>query len=386
MPQPHLLTSVDSTDVLTITPGQAAPFLDVGHDSSQPLLNDGYEDVGIDAIPYTDINHYIPGDTSGTNPFLTMADVALTCDGQYVQWVKPNHPKIYLTDPRLPTTVLAWENWYANFVANGGQAWAIYEDTADNPFGNAQPGPPCNAAHTGVVTQAEWTAAVETQESLMQSFSGKPIIFNGLATGYNKNYPPQDALLDGPAAGGEAEACAPADTTEWLNQIAVQIHAMRNGKYFVCKNNDRSDGSTPQAIAFRQYQFATMMLDFSPTLTIYESRFAVGPSNLQVQPESEVVMLRPLKPSISAPSDLLRIGGSYARRYEKCYVGGQLVGPCAAVVNPTSTPVTYPFSLSRFQHSMLLQGSGVFDGATVSALGPAPGATVAPYSGEIVFP
>jgi len=32
------------------------------------------------------------------------------------------------------------------------------------------------------------------------------------------------------------------------------------------------------------------------------------------------------------------------------------------------------------------KSSGLADGATVSALGRAPGATLAPYSGEVVFP
>jgi hypothetical protein len=386
MPSPHLLTSIDTGDLLHIPPPKAAQFLSMGHDSAGPAQNATYQDAGINAVPYTDINHYIPGDTAGTDATLTMADVALTCDGQYVQWVKAGHPTIYLTDPRNPGTVAAWELWYTDFIAAGGETWAIYEDTADNPFSDAQPSPPCNAAHTGVVTQDEWTAAVEVQEGLMQVFSGKPIFFNGLAPGYNKNMPPSNALLDGPVAGGEAEACAPSNITEWLNQITIQIHVVQKNKYFVCHGNDTSDGSTPQAIAYRAYQFATMMLEYDPAHTIYESYFAVGPSNLRVQPESEVVMLKPYLPQINLPTDLLRTGGSYVRRYRLCYVAGVFVGQCAAVVNPNSTTATYPFAPTRFQHTMLLQGSGVYDGSTVSALGPAPSLTLAPYSGEIVFP
>ena len=386
MPSPHLLTSIDSHDLLNITPAQAAPFLDIGHTSGGPKLNQSYAAAGIETIPYTDINHFIPGNGAGTNAYLSMSDVALTCDGQYVQWVKPNHPVTYLTDPRNPKTLRAWERWYTYFVSSGGSAWALYEDTADDPFSDAQPAPPCAKDGTGPVSQAEWTAAEEAQEGAMQAFSGKPVIFNGLAAGYSKQFPPQDALLDGPAAGGEAEACAPPSYAEWLDEMIIQIHALRNGKYFFCHGNLTTDGSTPEAIAYRQYQFATLMLDYDPALTVYESLWAVGPSNLKVQPESEVVMLKPSLPTINVPADLLMTGGVYARRYEKCYVAGALIGPCAAVVNPRGTAATYPFVAGKFNHTMVLQGSGIFDGATVSALGPAPGATLAPHSGEVVFP
>ena len=386
LPSPHLLTSIYSGDVLNIAPSQAAPFLTIGHANSGPTQSASYEAAGIDAIPYTDINHFIPSDGSGTNKTLSMADVALTCGGQPVQWNKPNHPFMYLTDPRNPGTLAAWEAWYSSFVAGGGQEFATFEDTADNPFTYAYPAPPCDAAGTGVVSQAEWTAAEEAQEGAMQAFTGKPVFFNGLAAGYNKQMPATNALLDGPVAGGEMETCAPANVTEWLNQVTIEIHAVQKQKYFVCHNEDGSDGSTPQAIAFRTYQFATMMLDYDIAHTVYESYFGVGPSNLQVQPESEVVMESPVKATINTPADLLKPGGAYVRRYKTCYVAGVVIGACAAAVNPTSAGVPYPFAPTAFKHTMLLQGSGIYDGATVSALGPAPATTIAPYSGEVVFP
>ena len=386
MASPHLLTSIDTADVLGITPAQAAPYLVLGHTGAGPTQVDQYSSVGIDAIPYGDIDHYLPGDQSGTNSTLSMSDVALTCDGQYVQWVKPGHTTIYLTDPRNPGTLAAWEQWYTNFVAAGGQTWGLFEDTADNPYTYAVPSPPCAADGSGPVTTQEWSAAEEAQEAAMQQFSGKPILFNGLAAGYNKNMPLASALLSGPVAGGEAETCAPVKTPEWLNQIAEQILAVQNHKYFVCHNEDTSDGSTPQAIAFRNYQFATMMLEFDPAYSVYESYFGVGASNLKVQPESEVVMLSPYKTTVNAATDLLKAGGAYARRYKTCYVNGTMVGQCAAVVNPTAAAVTFPFTWVHYQHTMLLQGSGVYDGATVSALGPPPATTVAPYTGEVAFP
>ncbi len=386
MPNPHLLTSIDTGEKLNIPLRKARPFLNFVHTSARPADSIPYQSLGIDVIPYSDIAHYLPHDHSGTNTTLSMADVARTCTGSYVQWLKPGHPLIYLTDPRIPGTLAAWERWYANFVAAGGRSWGIYEDTADNPFTYAYPAPPCNAAHTGVVSQIEWNVAEMAMEGAMQRVTGKAVIFNGLAAGYNRQMPAADALLDGPVAGGEAEACAPHDAIKWLNQLAIEIHAVLRHKYFFCHGNDFSDGSTPQAIAFRQYHFATMMLDYDPARTIYESFFAVGASKLRVQPESEVVMLYPLTRTIRLTTDLLRIGGAYGRRYKTCYVAGVLVGECAVVVNPTVGYVPFPFPLNRFHHTLLLSGSGVHDGGTVSALGPLPGPMLAPFTGEVAFP
>lgn len=385
MPSPHLLTSIANNDVLNITPDQAQPYLTLGHTNAGPQQTDAFSSVGIETVPYGDIDHYLPGDHSGTNSTLSMSDVALTCDGQYVQWVKPGHTTIYLTDPRNPGTLAAWEQWYANFVAAGGQTWGIFEDTADQPYEYAQPAPPCAADGSGPVTIQEWTAAEEAQEGAMQQFSGRAILFNGLAAGYNKNMPAASALLTGPVAGGEAETCAPIKTAEWLNQIAIQILTVQNHKYFVCHNEDQSDGSTPQAIAFRNYQFATMMLEYDPNYTVYESYFGVGASGLKVQPESEVVMLNPYKNTINSAADLLKPGGAYARRYKNCYVAGVSVGQCAAVVNPGTVAVPFPFTWVHYQHTMLLTGSGLYDGATVSNLGPAPANTLAPGVGEVAF-
>ena len=386
MPHPHLLTSIGPTDVPNLPPNAAALYLDIVHTGSRPSETIAYARAGIEVIPYTNINHYIPSSHTSTNAQLSMSDVALTCDGRHVKWLKPEHPLIYLTDIRKHSVIAAWERWFASFVAAGGQAWAIFEDTADNPFTYAYPAPPCNAAHTGVVTPEEWTAAAKVMEGQMQSYTHKPVIFNGLATGYNKRMPTADALLDGPVAGGEAEACAPYQTTQWVNQLTIEIHAFLRHKYFVCHGNDTSDGSTAQAIAYRQYHFATMMLDVDVTRTVYESYFSVGASNLRIEPEVEVVMIHPARAPITKPTDLLKPGGAYGRVYRTCYVAGRSIGECAAVVNPTSSVVPFPFPLRRFHHTMLLRGSGIRDGGTVSALGPPPAATLQPYTGEVAFP
>jgi len=220
----------------------------------------------------------------------------------------------------------------------------------------------------------------------MQTLSHLPVIFNGLAPGYSPKMPYGNALLDGPVAGGEAEACAPANSTEWLNQLTIEIHAVLKHKYFVCHGEDQGDGSTPQAIAFRLYHFASMMLDYDPARTVYESYFSTGASNLGVQPESWVVPQRPDKPSVFQTSDLLKASGVYGRSYTACYVWGKLVGPCGVLVNATSHTASYPWNALRYRHTLVLAGSGVYDGATARANGPAPPSSMAAFSGEVVFP
>src|SRR5579864_3825117 len=67
MPSPHLLTSIDTNDTLTITLSQAQPYLAIGHTNSGAGQADAFTSAGIEAIPYTDIDHYLPNDQSGTN-------------------------------------------------------------------------------------------------------------------------------------------------------------------------------------------------------------------------------------------------------------------------------------------------------------------------------
>jgi len=387
LPSPHLATFFGNSEgALHITPAQAAPYLDFARIGAGPRESQSFGAAGIKVIAYTDINHYTPADNSGTDATLSMAEVAKTCSGQHVEWRKPNHGLIYLTDPRKPGTLAAWERWYASFIARGGIEWATFEDTSGNPYTYAYPEPPCASDGSGPVTQDEWTAAVTKQQGAMQRFTGKPIIFNGLSTGYNKRFPPQDALLDGPVAGGMAEVCAPANTTKWLNQIAIQIHAAARHKYFFCHNEDTTDGSTESSIAARIFMLSTLLMIYDPAKTVYIPNWSVGPSNLRVQPESAVVLLSPSK-HIASPSDLLKAGGAYSRRYRVCWVAGiQVAVDCAVVVNPTEVAVPFPYPARRFRHTLALHGSGVFENATADANGAAPAPLVNPYSAEIAFP
>ncbi|MGH7661229.1 MAG: hypothetical protein ACRENA_10005, partial [Vulcanimicrobiaceae bacterium] len=110
------------------------------------------------------------------------------------------------------------------------------------------------------------------------------------------------------------------------------------------------------------------------------------PSGLHVFPESEVV---PTSPLVAAPGSIASLhapGGAYVREYGACYVAGQSVGPCAAVVNPSTASVPFPALSRTYGHTMALSGYGILDGGNVSTNGSGPPATIAPESGLVVFP
>jgi hypothetical protein len=76
--------------------------------------------------------------------------------------------------------------------------------------------------------------------------------------------------------------------------------------------------------------------------------------------------------------------GLYAREYSACYLAGVPVGPCAALVN-SDYSAYHPFPYTKYHHTLVLSGGGILDGGMVSVSGSAPGAQVAPRTGEIAF-
>ena len=94
---------------------------------------------------------------------------------------------------------------------------------------------------------------------------------------------------------------------------------------------------------------------------------------LPVCPETQLVPVQPLDPP-----------GSNPRRFAACYLAGRAVGPCAALVNPSSTAtVAVPRGLGK--HLMVLHGGSVFEGGLVTLDGAVP-ARLGPAEAVILLP
>jgi hypothetical protein len=365
-PMTHVLTWGQLGGVLgthNVTWAQAAPFLSWAMTGSKDSV--GIRAVGIKTTVYTNPNRQGPGGPMYTNDETTFAH---DCSGKRIYATNlPNHA---LMDIQSQTMWALWQKYIETLTVGwGGVFDAYYEDAADSvQYTTAQP---CS------FIQVPWTVA----SNEMNQSTGVPIIYNGLElfSGYGKTLGVSPSIaLNATAIGGEAEACytsyLPTDhkprTYVWQAYESTEIAMYPTGKLFICGGSNLKPAD--QAISERIYQYASFLLTYNPQTSMISEHFQT-PTGFQVDPESELVALKPIHREPASISDLKVYTGVYAREYRECYVLGVLVGKCAAVVNSehAGTPRSFPWG-RRYHHTLVLTGSGVLDGGTMATNGPPP--------------
>lgn len=98
-------------------------------------------------------------------------------------------------------------------------------------------------------------------------------------------------------------------------------------------------------------------------------------------PETRLVALGP-RASASGDINALRRDGAYVREFARCYVARAPVGPCAAVVNPSTGTVPWP--LAGYRSALALSGGSIADGGRMRFAAPVP-AALPPASAAIVI-
>jgi len=122
--------------------------------------------------------------------------------------------------------------------------------------------------------------------------------------------------------------------------------------------------------------YASFLLTYSPSLSIISEQFDT-PSNFHVEPESQLVALRPLVAQPGNISGLQYSRGIYGCEYAACYLDGKSIGACAAAVNSNAVGTSGAFPWPRkYKHTLALSGGGVLDGGSVDASGPVPPASI----------
>jgi hypothetical protein len=119
----------------------------------------------------------------------------------------------------------------------------------------------------------------------------------------------------------------------------------------------------------RGYIYASFMLLYDPVQSVYMTgewgaqHKAVAPAI--VFPENLLVPLQPLTTAVwPRRVDALARGGAYVREFAACGYAGHPIGPCAAVVNPSSSnAIPLPALTQHYGHSVALTGDdGAFTG------------------------
>jgi len=321
--------------------------------------------------------------TIGTGDFMGQGDdttFAHNCSRNRVTY-NFNGTTMYVMNISSPSL----QSRYLTFIANQraqGHFDLLYQDDSA-PMGLLNPslfayGLPCGYNDADFITA----------EQNINNMAPLPIIFNGLGALNGHDVSTSIQLLDSPnTIGGNYEHCytdnssPKVQTWAWQAMENSELQVGARGKLFVCQGRNTNTASS-QTDA-RLYALASFLLTYNPQTSIAWNEFST-PSGLHVMPESQLVLTNPRTPTPSSISGLLTSTGVYAREYANCYIGGQFVNSCAVVVNSDTSSHTFP--LPQYQHSLVISGSGVIDGGTISTNGPPPPLSMSPTSATIVFP
>ena len=346
----------------------AAPYLSWAETGTADSI--GIHAAGIKTLDYMDPNRIVPGEQMWTSDESAFAH---DCSGNRITRQYSSTQTQYLMNPAASSMLSDWVS-AANSDFSNGQFDAVFEDDANNLYGmNATP---CSFSADG------W---MQSTLSEIQSF-GRPVFENGIALGNSMGLLAASNLL-----GGVSEECYTHNSQPtppyipdgyWVQSENLELSLAAQGKTFVCYNTDFNAASSE--IAPRLYNYASFLLSYTLSSSMLWENFST-PSGVHVEPETALVALNPTVSQPSSIGSLQASGGAYAREYGACYIGGTSIGPCAAVVNPSSTS-SAPFPLSGYSHTLVLSGGGVLDGGTISTRGGPPPASMGPLTAAIVFP
>jgi hypothetical protein len=213
--------------------------------------------------------------------------------------------------------------------------------------------------------------------------SAKPVIINGYDNGEPLGI---ETYATSPnIAGIYGEACLETDRgaktgDRWIREADALLFTTAHQRFAFCGGHGREQNNQAE----RLYWLASWWLTFDPEYSVAVEVFE-SPRDVYVFPESQLVPTSPVQSAGSDINSLRTGGGAYVREFRQCYDAGNPIGPCAALVNPSATPVTVP-SLSRpYSRSLTLDARNLFDGGQIGFTHSVP-ATLGPGGAAVVFP
>ncbi len=150
-----------------------------------------------------------------------------------------------------------------------------------------------------------------------------------------------------------------------LNGMA-EVNALPNRSYIHLSIGEDPPGSAAQ-IGERTATAAMAWLGYSPGHTVVFPNLEANTTNLPIWPEYNVVPMQPLESMTSGAVDLEVGRQIYRREFATCYNAGVPIGPCAAIVNGTSSTITVSSSWLKqhYAHVIQLSGGDIPSGGTV---------------------
>ncbi|MGZ3504334.1 MAG: hypothetical protein ACXVAM_08540 [Vulcanimicrobiaceae bacterium] len=376
--QRHLLTAdylMGKWGTRKITPAQAAPYLTWAQTSASD--GNAIHAAGIKTQIYVDPNHV------GTNTPLYYNAVesmfAHTCSGTRILATEGG-VTTYQSNPESSTLVSHWQSYVASLVAQGhvDQLWEDDGGALALAYTTYSPSLPCSYNAT------TWTNA----SIALNNAVNVPVFMNGLNNFHDGQPSPVLAVLAGSnTVGGDMEHCYSDNSqpimgySSWPIIENLELQVLREGKTFECMARNTNTASTQ--IPARIFTLASFLLTYDPSRAILAEEFQTT-TQFHVMPESGLVPLNPLTAAPTDVSQLKTSTGAYGREFAHCYLRGTLVGACAVAIS-RDYGASHPFPFSGYRHTLVISGSGVLDGGTVSVSGPAPPSVMKPYTAVIAI-
>ncbi|MDQ6941132.1 MAG: hypothetical protein M3169_01295 [Candidatus Eremiobacteraeota bacterium] len=227
-----------------------------------------------------------------------------------------------------------------------------------------------NGPAVEITTDAQFIAA----NRKLLAAAAKPIILNGL-TPYTMSPSYNGAWLDSPnVAAQNYESCYADDTgvagdhsARWVNQSNSLLATFTHRALGVCMLM-----ATPTP-ANRVYAVASWWMTYNEQYSVIAPYPAQPlPDGFTVVPEFEIVPRRPLTSASSDIAALRSANGAYVREFAACYQAGAPIGPCAAVVNPTSASVTLPRLTGQYTGALAVDDKSMYSGGKATWGGTVP--------------
>ncbi|HEX3462440.1 MAG TPA: hypothetical protein VHS78_00120 [Candidatus Elarobacter sp.] len=219
----------------------------------------------------------------------------------------------------------------------------------------------------------------------MLAAAAKPVIVNGI-TPYTLQPSYGGAWIDSPnVAAQNYEGCyadgsavAGSQANRWVYQSNSLLTTYAHHATAVC-------------MMYAQPTPANRIYDMASWWMTYNEQYAVAapytsqPLNdgFTVVPEFEIVPRGPLASATSDISALRSATGAYVREFASCYQAGTAIGPCAAVVNPTSSAVAMPALSGHYTTALALDDKSMYSGGKATWTASVP-ASLAPLSAAIL--
>jgi hypothetical protein len=286
------------------------------------------------------------------------------------------------------------QNYFASYARNTyNAADGLMMDDQSSSLNSQLYYSTCGCSQTAETTSAaSLVSAHAAMSAAMTHSNGQPFTQIDNTLPANPSLPQGLNLLnhstgvDGLIGEGEPESNGTLDPnySTLLDQIA---YVADDTSSFVVPLSYAQAGASYQTQT-RRVQEATMLLGYSPGHLVDWADMETGSSDLAVWPEEGIYPTEPVQ-SMSAPggsgclagsgqvcstgghTDLQVAPGVYRREFGACYNRSAAIGPCAAIVNTTSSPVTVRSAwLTRaYGHQITFTGGDVQSGGTINLNG-----------------